>query len=99
MIFNSNPSSPAPLPENPADIAILGSSPLAAWLAVRFAHAGHRPLLVTTPAEVPAFQNAEFSLKEDRAVKRRCFPGRVLFEKRTNLVFSFIAGKRAGAIH
>lgn len=68
MIFNSNPSSPAPLPENPADIAILGSSPLAAWLAVRFAHAGHRPLLVTTPAEVPAFQNAEFSLKEDRTV-------------------------------
>lgn len=76
MIFNSNPSSAAPLPENPADIAILGSSPLAAWLAVRFAHAGHRPLLITTPGEVPAFQNAEFSLKEDRAVitHRTSFP-------------------------
>ena len=68
MIFGSSLSAPAPQPETPADIAVLGSNPLAVWLAVRFAHAGHRPLLITTPAEASAFQNTEFSLKEDRTV-------------------------------
>lgn len=67
MIFGN--SAPIPeKPENPATVAILSSSNLALWLAVRFANAGHNPQLIVPPAELPDLRDNEFSLKEDRAV-------------------------------